>query len=72
MARVDIQSFLKDNYKVEDFTHLNWEGSFQDYLDIVASNPRVTRNSFQRIYDMIMSFGTSQYTEYKKEITRYL
>jgi serine protein kinase len=34
-------------------------------------DPRVTRNAFQRIHDMIMSYGTSTYTEYKKEITRY-
>src|SRR5690606_38319838 len=28
-------------------------------------------NAFQRLYDMIISFGTRKYTEYKKEITHY-
>src|SRR5690606_3301130 len=37
----------------------------------VMKNPQVARNSFQRIYDMIMSYGTSQYTEYKKDVVRY-
>ena len=62
---------MDQNYKLEDFAHLHWEGTFQEYLDIVAENPRVTRNCFQRINDMIHSYGTSKYTEYKKEITRY-
>ncbi|MDD0853130.1 serine protein kinase [Halobacteriovorax sp. GB3] len=71
MAQIDIRSFMNENYKIEDFTHLHWEGSFQDYLDIVSKDPKCSRNAFQRVYDMIMTFGTSTYTEYKKEITRY-
>src|SRR5690606_34187649 len=50
---------------------LHWEGSFFDYLEIVKANPGVCRNAFQRIYDMILLWGTDQYTEYKKPITRY-
>ncbi len=71
MSKIDMQEFIGENYKVEDFAHLNWSGSFQDYIDLISEDPRVARNSFQRIYDMIMSFGTSTYNEYKKEITRY-
>ena len=32
-----------------------WEGSFEDYLELVRKNPQVTRNAFQRVYDMIIS-----------------
>ena len=71
MAKIDIQEFMQENYKVEDFTHLHWTGSFQEYLDLVSEDRRIVRNAFQRVHDMIMSFGTSTYTEYKKEITRY-
>lgn len=71
MAQIDINSFIKENFKVQDFKHLNWQGNFQDYIDMVSGNPKIARNAFQRIYDMISSFGTSNYTEYKKEITRY-
>ncbi len=71
MAKLDIEQFMHDHYKVEDFAHLHWSGNFQEYLDMVLEDRRIARNSFQRIHDMIMSFGTSQYTEYKKEITRY-
>jgi serine protein kinase len=62
---------MDDNYSREDFSHLNWSGSFQDYVDIVAKDPNVARNAFQRVHDMIMTFGMSSYTEYKKDITRY-
>ncbi|NDD91507.1 serine protein kinase, partial [bacterium] len=31
----------------------------------------VTRNAFQRMYDLIQSFGTTSYVEYKKTIIRY-
>lgn len=71
MAKLDIRKFMQDHYRVEDFAHLHWNGSFQDYLDMVIEDRRIARNSFQRVHDMMMSFGTSQYTEYKKEITRY-
>lgn len=71
MGKIDITNFMHENYKVSDFTHLNWEGSFQDYLDMVSEDPRIARNCFQRVFDMITTFGTQSYTEYKKDITRY-
>ena len=71
MGNLDIDSFMKEHFKISDFSHLNWEGGFQDYLNIVFENPIITRNAFQRIHDMIVSYGTTTYTEYKKEITRY-
>ncbi len=53
------------------FQDLNWTGTFADYLDIVASNPRVARNAFQRIYDMVMSYGTEEFIDAKKRLIRY-
>ena len=69
--QMDISKFMEEHYKTQDFTHLHWGGDFQEYLNIVSNNPKVARNSFQRIYDMIMSYGTSSYKEYKKDIIRY-
>jgi len=31
----------------------------------------VTRNAYQRLYDMIISFGTEEYIDNKKKLTRY-
>src|SRR5213594_1148815 len=53
------------------FRDQHWEGSFEDYLQIVRHNPKVTRTAFQRIYDMILSKGTREYYEYKKKIIHY-
>lgn len=53
------------------YQDLTWEGSFEDYLAIVEKDPSVARTAFQRIYDMIVSYGMEEYTEYKKRITRY-
>jgi serine protein kinase len=55
----------------KQFLELNWVGSFQDYLDIVAQKPRVTRNAFQRIYDMIMEYGHEELEDAKKRLIHY-
>ncbi len=71
MSKLNISKFVSENFNAEDFSHLHWEGSFQSYVDLVLKDPRITRNAFQRVHDMVISYGTSNYTEYKKEITRY-
>src|ERR1700704_4986486 len=53
------------------FKELHWDGSFEDYLKIVRENPRVTRTAFQRIYDMILSHGKTEYIDNKKRLIRY-
>lgn len=56
---------------IQTYKEQNWEGSFSDYLDLVKERPAICRNAYQRMYDMILSFGTENYTEYKKPIVRY-
>lgn len=41
-------------------SRLSWEGSFADYLHLVAKNPAVAQFSHARIYHMIVSAGISQ------------
>jgi serine protein kinase len=53
------------------YRDLSWEGSFEDYLGIVRRTPEVTRNAFQRVYDMIVRHGTDEYTDNKKKLVRY-
>ena len=48
-----------------------WSGTFDDYLDIVKSNPLVTRNAFQRLYDLIMEKDFKKYTDAKKDVFHY-
>ena len=53
------------------YRDLAWEGSFEEYLAIVRKTPQVTRNAFQRVYDMIIRYGTEEYTDNKKKLVRY-
>src|SRR5207302_4838405 len=53
------------------FKELHWEGSFEEYLKIVRQNPRVTRTAYQRLYDMILSHGKTEYIDNKKKLIRY-
>jgi len=70
-SSMDWEKILNDKRVAEDFRHQSWEGSFYQYLDQVKQNPSIVRNSFQRMYDMIMTYGSTNYQEYKKNITRY-
>ncbi|MFH1438607.1 MAG: serine/threonine protein kinase, partial [Pseudomonadota bacterium] len=54
-----------------NFTELYWEGSFDEYLEIVREHIEITRNAFQRAYDMIMSKGLDEYIDSKKKIIKY-
>jgi serine protein kinase len=56
---------------VTHFREQHWEGTFWEYLDIVVENPAVARNAFQRVYDMILSYGSEQYTQFKQDAMRY-
>lgn len=55
----------------EAYRHEHWEGSFEDYLDIVHETPRVTRNAFQRLYDMVISHGIEPIEGTKENLVRY-
>jgi serine protein kinase len=53
------------------YRDLSWEGSFEEYLELVRKQPQITRNAFQRAYDMIIRYGTEEYTDNKKKLVRY-
>ena len=62
---------LRSQIDLTDFRKLHWEGSFQDYVNIVLETPEVTRTAFQRLYDMIMSHGVEDIYENKDKLTRF-
>ena len=37
----------------------------------MREKPQVTRNAYQRLYDMIISYGTEEYIDNKKKLVRY-
>jgi serine protein kinase len=64
-------SLVSESQNLAQFRELHWEGSFEAYLDLVAQQPQVTRSAFERIYDMILSYGVEPYRELKEPLTRY-
>src|ERR1043166_4674665 len=55
----------------KEYAELTWNGGFEDYLAIVRKNPGVTRAAFQRVYDMVLSYGQEEYIDNKKRLIRY-
>src|SRR5262245_29530430 len=62
---------IRQLLNLSDYRRKHWEGSFDEYLDIVREHPEVTRTAYQRLYDMILSHGTEVVYEQKEKITRY-
>src|SRR5262245_3520677 len=62
---------VRELLDLKSFREHHWEGSFADYLDIVKRNPKVARSAYQRIYDMIMSYGSERYTQFREELIHY-
>ena len=49
----------------------HWSGTFQEYLDLVKATPKLSRNAYQRLFDMICEAGMEEYIDFKKQIIRY-
>lgn len=68
------QSILHKVEQMQDldsFRDLHWEGSFEDYLEVVRQDPRVTRSAFQRVYDMVISHGYEEYVRNRETLIHY-
>ncbi len=70
-ANDSLLHIISQHHDIDEYRDLHWEGSFEDYLNLVRENPKVTRNAYQRIFDMVMSYGTEEYIDNKKKIVRY-
>src|SRR5271170_819700 len=67
----NLVSLIDKKLDVSNFREQHWEGSFWDYLEIVNERPDVCRNAFQRVYEMILTYGSESYTQFKQESNRY-
>lgn len=56
---------------VGGYRDLHWEGDFEQYLEIVRQDPKVTRTAFQRIYDMLISYGYEEYTRNRETLVHF-
>ena len=65
-----LEKFQK-KYFDKEFRALTWTGSFEEYLAIVKENPKVLRTAYQRLYDMILSYGMEEYEDSRKKMIHY-
>jgi serine protein kinase len=67
----NVISLIQAKQDKEAFQQQHWEGSFDDYLKILEQNPNASRTAYQRVYDMILSYGTKEYYDGKKKVIKY-
>ncbi len=48
-----------EEYRAQE-NELRWEGTFEEYFELVKANPRISRLSHARVFDMIMAAGVEQ------------
>jgi serine protein kinase len=70
-SKVDLKNIVNGWQSSSAQVNTQWSGTFEEYLDLVKKNPKVTRNAFQRMFDMIVESGTEDYTDFKKQVVRY-
>ncbi|QDS98667.1 PrkA family serine protein kinase [Adhaeretor mobilis] len=67
----DIISLVSEQQDRDKFRRKNWVGTFAEYLDIVRTTPQVTRTAYQRVYDMILSYGVDVEKNGREKVYRY-
>lgn len=70
-SKIDLHSLVANWQNTSSHAKEHWSGTFTEYLDLVKQNPKITRNAYQRMYDMIVEEGTETYIDFKKEVVRY-
>ncbi|MCA9261251.1 MAG: serine protein kinase, partial [Planctomycetales bacterium] len=67
----EIISLVSERQDREQFRRKNWVGTFAEYLDVVRERPEATRTAFQRVYDMILSYGVDTVERGREKEFRY-
>ena len=67
MTGRDIISLVANQQDREQFREKTWQGGFEEYLDRVIQDPRLARNAFQRVFDMVMAYGLQEYEKFRSE-----
>lgn len=62
---------ISSQHSPEAFRQEHWVGTFSDYLDISCQTPGVNRTAYQRLYDMVMSYGSYKVENSKENLVRY-
>ena len=61
----------EDAHTTKVYEELNWTGTFWEYVELLEQEPKIARNSYQRLYDMVMSHGINESEYCKRKYVRY-
>jgi serine protein kinase len=68
---VSLRAIIDQVDKARGSNDLSWSGSMSEYLSLIKENPKITRNAYQRLYDLIIGYGTTEYVDVKKHVIHY-
>ena len=68
---MNLLNLIHTRQNLELYRALNWEGSYGDYLEMVVRDPAPLRTSYQRVYHMIMSYGSDEYSQFRQKLVHY-
>ncbi len=71
MTDFDLPGLIRDSLDQKQYQAEHWEGTFQQYLDLVQENPLIVRTAHQRLYDMVLSHGVEEIEIDKEKVPRY-
>jgi serine protein kinase len=66
-----LMDILYEGFDKRLYVELHWQGTFNEYLQMVYGNPRIIRNAYQRLYDAIISYGWEEFELNRRKIIRY-
>lgn len=69
--KIDLRSILATVSDRAENQDLTWVGTMADYLNKVKEDPKITRNAYQRLFDLIIEHGTHEYIDVKKQVVHY-
>jgi serine protein kinase len=71
MEKLMTTTFLEDFNGETDYEKVHGTFTFEEYLNKVQENPAIVRNAYQRVFDMIDSYGTVKVKKCSKEFIRH-
>jgi serine protein kinase len=64
-------ALIKQRQDVESYRERHWTGTLEDYITLVMSSPKLVKNAYQRLYDMILAHGVTEYTRHHEKYVHY-
>ena len=72
-GKKSLESLIRteDTSTTEAYEELNWSGTFWEYIELLENEPKIARNAYQRLYDMVISHGVNESVYCKRKYVRY-